>query len=65
MNIYVGHKTIYFIPDWRPWTYIDLLNINSVNVGSELKRGVMNVIYDSDDDDNDEEVGIGNPNSRL
>ena len=25
----------------------------------------MNVIYDSDDDDNDEEVGIGNPNSRL
>ena len=36
-----------------------------VNVGSELKRGVMNVIYDNSDDESaDEEYGEVNPNAQ-
>ena len=37
-----------------------------VNVGSDLKRGVMNVIYNESDDELslDEEYGEVNPNSR-
>ena len=42
-----------------------LMKCSLVNVGTDLKRGVMNVIYnDSDDDSMDEEYGEVNPNAR-
>ena len=62
--MYQGHKTILNMFN-RVWSYILNKWLILVNVGSELKRGVMNVIYDSDDDNDDEEVGMRNPNSTL
>ena len=40
---------------------IFVLKFNLVNVGSDLKRGVMNVIYNDSDESGDEEYGEVNP----